>query len=45
MDPNLKLGNTEDVVVDKELYQRLVERLIYLSHTRLDIVYDVSMVG
>ncbi|XP_058724364.1 phospholipid-transporting ATPase 2-like isoform X1 [Vicia villosa] len=45
MDPNLKLGNTEDVAVDKEMYQRLVGRLIYLSHTRPDIAYAVSMVS
>ena len=46
MDPNLKLSNTEeDVAVDKEMYQRLVGRLIYLSHTRPDITYVVSMVS
>ncbi|XP_050915685.1 uncharacterized mitochondrial protein AtMg00810-like [Lathyrus oleraceus] len=46
MDPNLKLGNTkEDVVVDKEMYQRLVGRLIYLSITRSNISYVVSMVS
>ena len=46
MDPNLKLSNTkEDVAVDKEMYQRLVGRLIYLSHTRPDIAYAVSMVS
>ena len=27
--------------VDREKYQRLVSRLIYLSHTRLDIDVDV----
>lgn len=42
MDTNIKLGNTqEDVAVDKEMYQRLVGRLIFLSHTRSDIVYVV----
>jgi hypothetical protein len=46
MDPNLKLGNTEEsVAVDNEMYQRLVGRLIYLSHTRPDIAYAVSMVS
>ena len=34
MDPNLKLGKAkEDAPVDREMYQRLVGRLIYLSHT------------
>lgn len=27
------------------MYQHLIERLIYLSHTRLDIAYVVSMVS
>ena len=34
MDPNLKLEKAEeDAPVDREMYQRLVGRLIYLSHT------------
>ena len=41
MDPDLKLG----VALDKEMYQRLVRRLIYLSHTIPDIAYVVSMVS
>ena len=46
MDPNLKLGLAEnDAIVDRESYQRLVGRLIYLSHTRPDIAYVVSMVS
>lgn len=45
MGPNLKLGNTEDVAVDKEMYHRLVWKLIYLSHTRPDIAYAASMVS
>lgn len=31
--------------VDFSQYQRLVRRLIYLSHTRLDIAYFVSIVS
>ena len=46
IDPNLKLGNTEeDTAVDKEMYQRLVGRLIYLSHTRPDVAFIVSLVS
>nr|KYP52584.1 hypothetical protein KK1_025538 [Cajanus cajan] len=46
LEPNLKLGNAEeDVAVDKEMYQRLVGRLIYLSHTRPDIAYAVSLIS
>ena len=36
---------SEDVFVDKEMYQRLVRGLIYLSHTRLDIAYIVGVVS
>ncbi|WVY99969.1 hypothetical protein V8G54_026039 [Vigna mungo] len=46
LEPNIKLGNAEeDVVVEKEMYQRLVGRLIYLSHTRQDIAYAVSLIS
>nr|KYP46112.1 Retrovirus-related Pol polyprotein from transposon TNT 1-94 [Cajanus cajan] len=46
IDPNLKLGNAEeDTAVDKEVYQRLVGRLIYLSHTRPDVAFAVSLVS
>ncbi|RVW87878.1 Retrovirus-related Pol polyprotein from transposon RE1 [Vitis vinifera] len=41
-----KIGSKEDMVaVDKGRYQRLVGRLIYLSHTRPDISFAVSMVS
>jgi hypothetical protein len=43
---NVKLGEgIESPLVDKGRYQRLVERLIYLSHTRLDIAYAISVVS
>ena len=46
VDPNIKLGSAEeDIVVDKEMYQILVGKLIYLSHTRPDIAFAVSLVS
>ncbi|KAL4010313.1 hypothetical protein IC575_030164 [Cucumis melo] len=43
---SIKLGNSDDQVpVDKEQYQRLVGKLIYLSHTRPDISFAVSVVS
>jgi len=46
MEPNLKLQPAEtENMVDKGRYQRLVGRLIYLSHTCLDIAFAVSMVS
>ena len=44
--PNHKLGEAkEDTVVDIEMYQNLVGRLIYLSHTRSDIAYAMSVIS
>ena len=41
-----KLGDAEeDVVTDREMYQRLVGKLIYFSHTRPDIAYNVTIQG
>ena len=45
IDPNLRLRETEkDATVIKKMYQHLVGRLIYLSHTRPDIAYAVSVI-
>lgn len=46
IDSNHKLGEaSEDVAVDKGNYQRLVGRLIYLSHIWPGIVFAVSIVS
>ena len=46
IEPNLKLQATKDTKIeDKEKYQRLVRRLIYLSHTRPNIAFVVSIVS
>ena len=45
IDPNVKFGNKEGRLVDKGQYQRLVGKIIYLSHTRPDIAFVVSLVG
>ena len=46
IEPNLKLQPVEAKnVIEREKYQRLVGRLIYLSHTRLDIAFVVSVVS
>jgi len=43
---NQKLGDfSEQVPTNKKRYQRLVGKLIYLSHTRPDICYTVSIVS
>ena len=46
IEPNVKLEPAEPgEVFDRERFQRLVGRLIYLSHTRPDIAFAVSMVS
>ena len=46
IEPNLKLQQASlEEMVNKERYQRLVGRLIYLSHTHLDIALAVSVVS
>ncbi|XP_024033122.1 uncharacterized protein LOC112095414 [Morus notabilis] len=46
MDPTVKLkANDESAPIDRGRYQRLVGKLIYLSHTRLDIGFSVSVVS
>lgn len=46
MDPNVKItARVNETAADKGQYQRLVGRLIYLSHTRPDIRFSVSVVS
>ncbi|KAJ4700915.1 Retrovirus-related Pol polyprotein from transposon TNT 1-94 [Melia azedarach] len=46
MEQNMKLEVLkESTLVDKRQYQRLVGKLIYLSHTRPDISFPVSVVS
>ena len=46
IDPNKKLGDSKQGdPVDAGQYQRLVGKLIYLSHTRPDIAFAVSLVS
>jgi len=46
VEPNARLSEDNDSPpVDRGRYQRLVGRLIYLSHTRPDITYSVSLVS
>lgn len=46
IDPTHKLGLAkEETKVNKEVYPRLVGELIYLSHTILDIAYEVNVIS
>ncbi|KAJ9550705.1 hypothetical protein OSB04_014750 [Centaurea solstitialis] len=45
IDSNVKLNAYDGELVEKGRYQRLVGRLIYLSHTRPDIAFVVSRVS
>lgn len=44
IDPCLKLSVAQEVVtINKEMYQQLVGKLMYLSHTWPNIAYGVSL--
>jgi hypothetical protein len=45
IDQNYKITAESGELVEKETYQRLVGRLLYLCHTRPDIAYAVSIVS
>ncbi|RDX73133.1 putative mitochondrial protein, partial [Mucuna pruriens] len=45
IEQNHKIGYEESPIIEKSQYQRLMGKLIYLSHTRLDIAYDVSVIS
>ncbi|CAA6662596.1 unnamed protein product [Spirodela intermedia] len=43
IDLNHKFCMEGEVIVDREMYQRLIGHLLYLTHSRLDISYGVSI--
>ena len=46
IESNLKLQSAKvEEVIDRDRFRRLVGRLIYLSHSRPDIAFSVSMVS
>lgn len=46
MEQNQKLSSIEGMkAVDKGMHQRLVGKLVYLSHVRPDIAFSVSVVS
>nr|KYP37079.1 Retrovirus-related Pol polyprotein from transposon TNT 1-94 [Cajanus cajan] len=45
IEQNHRIGSEESVPVEKAQYQRLVGKLIYLSYTRPDIAYAVSVMS
>ncbi|XP_048131448.1 uncharacterized mitochondrial protein AtMg00810-like [Rhodamnia argentea] len=45
LDSNAKIWAKTGELVDRESYQRLVGKLIYLSHTRPDIAYTIGFVS
>ncbi|CAA7399002.1 unnamed protein product [Spirodela intermedia] len=45
IDLNHKFCMEGEVIVDREMYQRLIGHLLYLTHSRLDISYGVSILS
>ena len=46
IDPNHKLEEANDnPIVNREMYQRLVGKLIHIAHTRPDVAYAISVVS
>ncbi|RDY10339.1 putative mitochondrial protein, partial [Mucuna pruriens] len=45
IEQNHRIGCEESPIIEKSQYQRLVGKLINLSHTRPDITYAISMVS